>query len=606
MASLRGVRGRMTGSLRRTFHAPLYFYGYVGKRLFYVAASCTLVGVLDGFGLLMFLPLLQLADGTSEASPEAFGKLRFIFDAAHNAGLRPNLSLILAFLCIFFLLKAAVVYLGNAYRITVQQLFVKRLRVRMLESLSNIRYKAFVTSDVGRIQNTMSGEIARLSLALSSYLIALQGVVLVAVYVAFAIVTNPQFSILVTAGGLLIHLVLRAIYAATKRASARLTRESHVYHGLLIQFVSSFKYLKATGTIGKLGTMLHRQILQLEQHNGRLGLLGARMSSVREPSLILVVAAAILIQVHVLGGALGTILVSLLFFYRALSSLVAVQTQWNSFLAVSGSMDNMISFQNELDQSKECKGTQALESFTDRISLRDAVISYNGAPAVSGITLVIQKNETVAFVGESGSGKTTLVNAVAGLIPVDLGIITVDGVSYSEINLETLQRRIGYITQEPVIFDANMFENVTLWDEENQANLDRFSVAIRKASIAEFVDGLKDGRRTELGNNGINISGGQKQRISIARELYKGIELLIMDEATSALDSETERIIQNNIDSLTGTVTMLIVAHRLSTIKNADRIVLMKKGRIDAIGSYDELLQESPYFRRMVELQQLR
>ena len=158
----------------------------------------------------------------------------------------------------------------------------------------------------------------------------------------------------------------------------------------------------------------------------------------------------------------------------------------------------------------------------------------------------------------------------------------------------------------PVVFDATIFENVTLWDEEAPANLDRFSVAIHKASIAEFIGGLPNGRHSALGNNGINISGGQKQRISIARELYKDIDLLIMDEATSALDSETEGIIQDNIDTLKGTITILIVAHRLSTIKNADRIVLMKQGRIDCVGAYDQLLRQSPDFRRMVELQQLR
>lgn len=596
----------MTEFFRRTFQTPLYFYGYIGMRLVYLAGLCMVVGVLDGFGLTMFLPLLQVADGAAEASPEAFGGLRFIFDAAERAGVRLDLPFILSFLCLFFLLKAAVVYLGGVYRVTVQQLFVKQIRTRMLEALSNIRYKVFVTSDIGRIQNTMTGEVARLSTALSSYLLALQNAVLVGVYVVFAIVINPQFSIIVTAGGLLIHLVLRSVYTATKRASANLTRESHLYSGLLIQFVSNFKYLKATGTISTLGTKLHRQIQHIEHNNRKLGMLGAIMSSVREPSLILVVAAAILIQVQVLGGALGTILVSLLFFYRALSSLVAVQTQWNTFLGVSGSMANMVAFQSDLDHARERKGTRGVDRFTDRISLREASIAYNEVPVVSGITLVIRKNETVALVGESGSGKTTLVNAVAGLIPVDQGSITLDGIPYDDINLETIQRRIGYITQEPVVFDATIFENVTLWDEETPANLERFSVAIRKASIAEFVGGLKEGRLTMLGNNGINISGGQKQRISIARELYKDIDLLIMDEATSALDSETEGIIQDNIQSLQGTVTMLIVAHRLSTIKNANRIVLMKKGRIDSIGSYDQLLHQSSDFKRMVDLQQLR
>ena len=133
----------------------------------------------------------------------------------------------------------------------------------------------------------------------------------------------------------------------------------------------------------------------------------------------------------------------------------------------------------------------------------------------------------------------------------------------------------------------------------------RFHKALEQANILELIDGLEKKEDSRLGNNGISLSGGQKQRISIARELYKEVNFLFMDEATSALDSETERAIQENIDLLRGQYTILIIAHRLSTIKNADRVMVLKHGRIEHIGTYEELIEQSDSFKRMVELQEL-
>ena len=181
----------------------------------------------------------------------------------------------------------------------------------------------------------------------------------------------------------------------------------------------------------------------------------------------------------------------------------------------------------------------------------------------------------------------------------------IDGLDSQEVNIHSFQKRIGYITQEPVVFDDTIYNNVTFWAEKTLENQDRFQEALRKASILDFVMEQPKQENARLGNNGINLSGGQKQRISIARELYKEVDLLFMDEATSALDSETERAIQENIDALKGQYTILIIAHRLSTIKNADRVVVLNRGEIERIGTYKELIEKSNSFRRMVELQEL-
>jgi subfamily B ATP-binding cassette protein MsbA len=167
------------------------------------------------------------------------------------------------------------------------------------------------------------------------------------------------------------------------------------------------------------------------------------------------------------------------------------------------------------------------------------------------------------------------------------------------------RNQFGYISQDPVIFNDTIYNNVTFWDDVNESNLIKFKSAIVKASLLDFVMDLSSKEHTKLGSSGINISGGQKQRISIARELYKNPEILIMDEATSALDSGTENIIRENIDRLKGNHTILIIAHRLSTIKNADSIFYLNKNGIVANGTYSELYESSIEFRKMVHLQEI-
>ncbi len=247
--------------------------------------------------------------------------------------------------------------------------------------------------------------------------------------------------------------------------------------------------------------------------------------------------------------------------------------------------------------------TGAIIENIDDVRLSKASFSYSQTPLLTDINLEIPKNKTVALVGPSGSGKTTLINIITGLLPVENGTFRINGKDIGNINIGHYQSKIGYITQEPVIFNDTLFNNVTSWAEKTPENLEKFKKAIKKASLVPFLETLQGKEDAPLGNAGILISGGQKQRIAIARELYKEVDLLVLDEATSALDSETEKDIQEYFDQLKGNYTIIVIAHRLSTIKNADVIYLLKDGRILNHGDFDSLTQQSLDFKKMVELQ---
>lgn len=583
-----------------------YFYRQIGFKIIIAVLLSLTVGLLDSIGLSLFLPLLQMVDESSVADPEKLGNLKFIVEGIEKTGLHLTLHVVLIFLCVFFALKGVAQYIRSAYQVVLQQFYIKKIRLNLIKFFDQVSYKYFVTSDAGRIQNTFSGEVDKVARAYQTYFTALQYIILVIVYMAFAFCIDYKFAVLVTIGGALINFIYKRLYQNTKGASRELTGENHVFQSLIIQRVANFKYLKATGSDVIFSKKLNSSVEKIEVNNKKIGILSAILSSSREPLMIFVVCGVIYIQIVVLQGALGPILISLLFFYKALSALMFVQTQWNLFLAVSGSLQNMSDFTDEFKNNKEDKGSIKFDSFEDKISINDVTFGYSeNNPILKNINLDIHKNETIAFVGESGSGKTTIVNIVAGLMKNDKGQILIDGMDSRELDISGYQSRIGYITQDPVIFNDTVFNNVTFWDEKSPENLKRFFHALEKASIKEFVETMPQREDCILGNSGINLSGGQKQRISIARELYKEIDILILDEATSALDSETERLIQDNIDQLKGSYTVLIVAHRLSTIKNADRIVFMNKGKIEMIDTFSSLMENSESFNRMVKLQEL-
>jgi subfamily B ATP-binding cassette protein MsbA len=181
--------------------------------------------------------------------------------------------------------------------------------------------------------------------------------------------------------------------------------------------------------------------------------------------------------------------------------------------------------------------------------------------------------------------------------------VLVDDTSLADLDMESYRNKIGYISQESVIFNDNIFNNITFWADRSEENLKKFEEVLEMSSLADFINSLPEKDLTNLGDNGLLISGGQKQRISIARELYKNCEILILDEATSALDSETEKIIQENIEKLHGSFTMIVIAHRLSTIKGADIIYLLEKGKVSASGTFDEMINTSARFKKMVSFQ---
>lgn len=591
--------------VKKYFSAFVYFYRYLRYRLFVVVGLSILIGVLDGLGLSMFLPLIQMADGNELASGVGLGKLAFIIDGFTNLGVIFNLKVALLILFVFFALKGLVTYVAQSYKVRVNQFFISSLRHRLTRLFTSYSYGAFVAANIGKIQNSFTGEIQKVTNAYAFYSNCIQQLLLTFVYLIFVFTVDWRFALLVCVGGGISNLLYSSVYRKTKQQSHALTKNNSDYQGLIIQYVANFKYLKATGYLNRYADKLRESINNIESNNKKIGILNARIIASREPMLIGVVCIVIFVHVYFLEGKLAAIMVSLLFFHRALTALLSFQSSYNSFLGVSGSLESIEKFEIELRDGLEKEGAEILSEIAQGIQVCNVDFKYNTTFGLKNISFEIAKNQTVAFVGESGSGKTTLINLISGLLLPTNGTIYIDNIPIEQLSLLSYQSRIGYITQEPVIFNDTIFANVTFWAEPTEENKLRFQKAIRQALLEDYLTSLPQKEYTILGNQGVNLSGGQRQRISIARELFKNIDMLILDEATSALDSETEKEIQKNIDALQGQYTLLIIAHRLSTIKNADKIILLEKGQIQAEGQFEELIQTSERFKKMVALQEI-
>ena len=276
----------------------------------------------------------------------------------------------------------------------------------------------------------------------------------------------------------------------------------------------------------------------------------------------------------------------------SLRSVTSVIGDLQRGIAAAESVFDFIDMQGEVDT-----GTFEVDRVEGNIEFDDICFRYDGTDraALDGISLNIEAGKTVAFVGRSGSGKTTLLNLIPRLYNLQQGQIRIDGTDINDYRLKNLRRHISYVGQDIVLFNDTIEHNIAYGSLGNCSHDDVVQAA-RAAHAHEFIETSSDGFDTEVGERGMKLSGGQRQRIAIARALLSKSPILILDEATSALDNESERFIKESLDSLMQECTTLVIAHRLTTIENADHIVVMDKGRIVEQGTHDELIARKGYY----------
>ena len=317
---------------------------------------------------------------------------------------------------------------------------------------------------------------------------------------------------------------------------------------------------------------------------------------------IMVLILYLLITMGGITSALPTITLFAFATYRLKPSLQTVFGKWSGIKYQMASLENVME-----DMEADEEGNIHFERTENRLRLQHNLKAQNiefkypntENLTLNNITLYISANSSVAFVGPTGSGKTTLVDTLLGLLKFSSGYIEIDGVKVEEDKWRKWQNNIGYIPQHIYLTDDSVAANIAFGISNKSISMEQVIASAKAAHLHDFILELPDGYETTVGERGIRLSGGQRQRMGIARALYHNPDVLVMDEATSALDNITEKAVMEAIQDLSGSKTIIMIAHRLSTVRNCDKIFLMEKGKIVDEGSYSELRERNKYFQEL-------
>jgi subfamily B ATP-binding cassette protein MsbA len=413
------------------------------------------------------------------------------------------------------------------------------------------------------------------------------------------------------AAGAILLTSFRYLNKYVRRLSIKASTEMSTLNKYVVQSLQAFKYLVSTGRMHLLGAEVASSVDRASSYQARLQIWNAFTTSLSEPLSVTMIIGIIVVQVTVLNQPLAPILVAILLFHRGMSSLMMVQAQWQQTMATIGAVELVEQELRTLELNQEPGGKIRLGPLSVGISLRDVSFRYKQeqGPVIDKVSLWVPARKTIALVGASGAGKSTIVDLITLMLKPESGSVSIDGVSGETVDLDSWRSQIGYVSQETVIFDDTISVNISMMKTEDHVAvevMDRIREAASQAQLADHIESLPDGYQTRVGDRGIQLSGGQRQRLFIARELFRKPNLLILDEATSALDGESERGVQRSLDALHGSMTVIVIAHRLATIKSADEVLVFANGGIVERGTYDELAMDSETrFSQMIELQSL-
>ena len=586
------------------------FQVYLGLRMYLIYALGIVASILEGIGILMLLPLLQSIDNSNTSSLELGRVNQLMLDIINYIGFSESMISILLLISSAFIFKGIITF--GALGLTAYLLgqLLKEIKIKLFSNYSGMSYGYYTSKNSGDLINLINEQPTR---ALESFKqLSLLGSHLIntIILMSLAFMITFSFGAMAIVFGTIILILFLRMNSYVQNISRVAAKENGILTKWLIQFLYGFKYITSTNQISSLRQYVTRSISVLTSTQIKSGVASAFTQSVREPIAVVFIMAIVYVQIIVFELRLEPILVSIALFYRALNSTLAVQSAFQGTFQYIGSMELVHNEFIRQRNNQSVDGKFKLDKFKDGISIQNISFTYKNSenPVLNSISIDIPIKSSIAIVGESGSGKTTLVDLITLLHYPSSGQIIIDNVTHDKIKKSSWRKQIGYVSQDALIFDDTIANNITMWNtnQKQRDMIKKMRYAARQANILEFIDSLPNGFNTIVGDRGILLSGGQKQRLFIARELFRNPSLLILDEATSALDSESEISIQKSIEKLKGKITVIIIAHRLSTIRKVDNIFLFDKGRIIEKGSYDDLKNDNnSKFSEIVELQLL-
>src|SRR3989344_1357094 len=574
-----------------------------GRYRWHVAALVVLAmlsPLLEGIGINAVIPLMSFFISGSAGGAAADFVTRTIQGLFALLHIPFSFRYLLIFIFCLFIVRAISVVLFGYIRGWIGADFLGKESENVLRRALLSSWPFSLKQKIGTMHNTLVRDVQQTSGLLGAGVQILQSFSGFLMYFLVAVNISPVMTFYTLGGGVILLFVLRPLIRRTKSIGQQTAGVEKQFSQFLSEHIIGMKSIKAAGVERDAINSGAAQIRLLRHLSIRQSLIGTISSSFFQPFAMVLVVLLFLLTYHTPGFNIISFAASLYLIQKIFTYLESGQNGLQSISVLLPYTKNLSTFKHNLGVHKESSYGTLPFVFVKELFFKDISFSYDAGkkPVLDDVDFRIRAGETVGLVGPSGAGKTSIADLLLRLFKPNTGEILLDGVPSESIVLSEWRKHIGYVSQDVFLLNDTIEENIRFYNqtltEEDIKN------AAKQANIYDFIIGLPDGFKTTTGDRGVMLSGGQRQRIALARALAGEPRLLILDEATSALDHESEKLIHESIHALRGKVTVFIIAHRPSTVAEADSILVLGHGRIIEHGSPNELLQNSEsYFYKM-------
>jgi subfamily B ATP-binding cassette protein MsbA len=563
----------------------------------WMLSGMILLGVLaalsEGLSISLFIPLVQNQMGTQSAG--AAGRLNALFQ-----GIPPEHRLLCVGLSIFLcmVLKNVLSYSYSLLFFSVNSLIGHRIRCGILRQLLSVSQSYLDTHDSGKLLNTLATETWRVSAACTVLASVIISVCITLIFSVLLLLISWKLTLITGCLVLLISQIIRYLTRQGKRVSIRATAANAELTQRMIETLEGMKLIRAYGRESYEQDRFDVASRAVSKAFFKLDRISGLVHPVSEILTVALLLGILLTTAILAPGQMAVSVAFLLLLYRLQPRIKQIDVDRVALDSFSGSVEEVKSLLDEGDKPYLRSGTRVPDSIQKEIIFDNVSLTYDSGKgaALKHVTCSINIGETTAFVGPSGAGKSTMINLICRFYDPSSGRLLIDGVALPELDLAWWRNQIAVVSQEVYLFNASVSENIAYGKLD--ATREELVEAARKAHALEFIEELSDGFETVLGDRGIRLSGGQRQRLALARAFIRDPQILILDEATNSLDLISEGVVQDALEQFGRNRTVLVIAHRISTIEHADKIMVLDSGRVVESGTVTQLLAADGLFSR--------